>query len=203
MYISFKKTTVSKSIWTFQRQHINRNHELDDPLTERRLHGNGRGLLWLLAEAEEVDGLDAEHIGLAWDQAVHHKPEARTHSLLKSNTYKTSWSLSSCFYIFLFCKYYFLGSICLYWTVTVKDGQESGERVREGKTHGKGPQLGLKARSLLLVTACGRLLTYWAKPLPTSDISMYILLFWLNYFPTIVSLSSDLRKSANIGNTAE
>lgn len=49
--------------------------------TERRLHGDRTRLLGLVAEAEEVDGLDTEDVGLSWDQAVDHEPE--THSQIK------------------------------------------------------------------------------------------------------------------------
>lgn len=48
------------------------------PLTEGRLHGDGRRLLRLVAEAEQVDGLHTEHVALPWDQAMHHKPDTHT-----------------------------------------------------------------------------------------------------------------------------
>lgn len=46
-------------------------------LTERGLHGDGRRLLRLLAQAKDVDGLDPKHVTLSWDQSVDHEPETR------------------------------------------------------------------------------------------------------------------------------
>lgn len=46
--------------------------------TEGRLHSDGRRILRLLTEAKDVHSLDSEHIGLSWDQAMDHKPEAHS-----------------------------------------------------------------------------------------------------------------------------
>lgn len=53
-------------------------------LTEGRLHSDGGGLLRLLTEAVDVDSLDAEHVGLTWDQAVDHEPDRHRYFKLSS-----------------------------------------------------------------------------------------------------------------------
>lgn len=57
-------------------------------LTEGRLHSDGGGLLRLLTEAVDVDSLDAEHVGLTWDQAVDHEPDR--HRYFKLSTQRRS-----------------------------------------------------------------------------------------------------------------
>lgn len=53
-------------------------------LTEGRLHSDGGRLLRLLTEAVDVDSLDAEHVGLTWDQAVDHEPDRHRYFKLSS-----------------------------------------------------------------------------------------------------------------------
>lgn len=56
------------------------SNKYDAVPTKGWLHSDRRGLLRLLAEAEDIDSLDTKHVALAWDQAMHHKPE--THAFI-------------------------------------------------------------------------------------------------------------------------